>query len=222
MKAAVRLYPVDVAYLPLAPLGAQGVLERVLTQDDSGAVKTRLLTVPAGAPLGLSATAEVWRELYVLSGGLAAEELDFGPGAFLARDARSDLPALTALRDSVVIEFQEARRPGGDKREVTLDTAAAEALPWFRPDGSPEGLVHKVLSDGPGGSMSRVLRVQPFLSTGVFVHDHAEEVLMLEGSYKMAEEFHPAGTFTAKGPGVAHGPFLTHEGYVGLEVRNYA
>lgn len=45
---------------------------------------------------------------------------------------------------------------------------------------------------------------------------------MLGGSYKMGEEFHPAGTYTCKGPGVDHGPFWTTDGYSCLEVRNYA
>lgn len=222
MKASVRLYPVDVALRSLQPVGDAGVRQRVLTADASGVVVTRMLEIPAGADSTLPADSALWREIYVLEGELYGGELSFGAGAFLARDSGTELPPLMARRDSVLVEFQETRRPGGDKPEVTLDTEAAAALPWFRPAGSPDGLVHKVLSESPTGSMTRVLRVAPFIATGVFVHDHSEEVLMLQGSYKMGEEFHPAGTFTAKGPGVPHGPFSTHEGYVGLEVRNYA
>jgi hypothetical protein len=46
-------------------------------------------------------------------------------------------------------------------------------------------------------------------------------VMILEGSYKIGGEFHAAGTYTCKPPGIAHGPFSTHEGYTCLEVRNY-
>jgi hypothetical protein len=221
MKAAVRLYPVDVAMLPWSPHGALGVLERVLTRDEATGSCTRILRLPAGAAWEPGGEPAPWRELYVLSGEVAAEDRSFGAGSFMTRQGDPGLPAVRALRDTTLIEFQEAARPGGDKPVVTLDAAEAGALPWTRPDGSPPGLVHQVLSAGTSGSMTRVLRCAPFVATGVFVHDHAEEVLLLEGSYRMGDEFHATGTYTAKGPGVPHGPFLTHEGYVGLEVRNY-
>jgi hypothetical protein len=94
-------------------------------------------------------------------------------------------------------------------------------MAWERPEGSPEGVREKLLTIGPSGSATRLLEVDPGVDTGVFRHDHAEEVLLLSGSYKMGEEFHPAGTYTCKGPGVDHGPFWTTEGYTCLEVRNY-
>jgi hypothetical protein len=108
------------------------------------------------------------------------------------------------------------------KPDVTLHPADIEALPWVRPAGAVEGVAERILTIDPAtGSATRLLKVDPYVDTGIFRHDHWEEVWMLEGSYKMGPEFHPTGTYTCKGPYVDHGPFITNDGYLGLEVRDF-
>lgn len=97
-----------------------------------------------------------------------------------------------------------------------------EDLRWEAPDGALAGVVQRVLARDPvDGSITRLLRVPPYVDTGIFRHDHWEEVLIVEGSYKMGPELHPTGTYTCKGPHVDHGPFLTNDGYVCLEFRDF-
>ena len=108
------------------------------------------------------------------------------------------------------------------KPDVTLSPAAIDQLPWERPEGAVDGVVERILTRDPEtGSATRILRVDPYVDTGIFRHDHWEEVWMLSGSYKMGPEFHPTGTYTCKGPHVDHGPFITNDGYVGLEARDF-
>ena len=109
-----------------------------------------------------------------------------------------------------------------NKPTVRLYPIDITRLPWERPEGSPEGVLHKILAMDPdAGSHTRLLKVDPGADTGIFVHDYWEEVYMLEGSYKMGDEFDPTGTYTCKSPGVELGPFITDEGYLCLEIRNY-
>lgn len=108
------------------------------------------------------------------------------------------------------------------KPDVTLHPEDIEALPWVRPSGAVDGVVERILTiDLATGSATRLLKVDPYVDTGIFRHDHWEEVWMLEGSYKIGTEFHPTGTYTCKGPHVDHGPFITNDGYLGLEVRDF-
>jgi hypothetical protein len=122
----------------------------------------------------------------------------------------------------VCLEFRDYHGPPMDKPRVRLYPLDIERLVWSAPPGAPPGVREKVLAAGASGSATRLLQVEPGTDTGIVVHDHAEEVYTLEGSYKMGEEFRPAGTYTCKGPGVERGPFATGEGYLCLEVRNYA
>jgi hypothetical protein len=221
-KPAIRLYPVDVALLPRLPVpGVEGASQQRFAEAAATGALTRTLTLPAGAawPPG---RVEHWTELFVLRGALRLGPRRLDAPSYLSLAPGEQRPPLTSLTTTELLELREAPSPTMDKASVVLDAAAIAALPWERPDGAADGVAHQVLAVGAGGSMTRLLRVLPFVATGVFVHDHAEEVLLLEGSYRMADEFHATGTYTCKGPGVEHGPFLTSEGYLGLEVRNYA
>ena len=96
-------------------------------------------------------------------------------------------------------------------------------LPWQQIGAhAPVGIYQKILAEDPGnGSVTRLLRSEPHIDQGVFVHEHWEEVYILEGGAKLGREYHPAGTFTCKSPGVEHGPILTDTGFVNLEFRDY-
>jgi hypothetical protein len=96
-------------------------------------------------------------------------------------------------------------------------------MPWRQiGEEASTGLGQKVLAKDPEkGSVTRLLKAEPKVDQGVFVHEHWEEVYILEGGAKLGHEFHPAGTFTCKGPGIDHGPILTDTGFVNLEFRDY-
>jgi uncharacterized cupin superfamily protein len=96
-------------------------------------------------------------------------------------------------------------------------------LPWQQVGtGAPAGIQQKILVTDPDkGSVTRLLKAEPKVDQGIFVHEHWEEVYILEGSCKLAHEYHPAGTYTCKSPGIEHGPILTDTGFVNLEFRDY-
>jgi hypothetical protein len=218
-KSPCRLYPVDVELMPWLSCGP-GLAQRVLAHDEDDGAYTRLLRVDAGCdwtpdPLPL------WLEMFVLSGSMRSGETVFAASSYVNCGPHEGRLAMMALSDTVVIELADSPGPRMDKATVALTAGEVAALPEVRPEGSPEGVTHRILSAGSMGSVTRLLSVLPFVSTGVFDHDHGEEVLILDGSYKMGDEFHAAGTYTCKGPGVLHGPFLTATGYRGLEFRNY-
>nr|WP_246344736.1 cupin domain-containing protein [Conexibacter arvalis] len=95
--------------------------------------------------------------------------------------------------------------------------------------GRSAGFYEKVLSEGPCGSKTHLVKIEP-LGDGApnhrhaELHDHGEEMLALEGCYFSGEERerHAAGTYTNNPPGTHHGPFEFSEPYCCLEVKNYA
>lgn len=105
---------------------------------------------------------------------------------------------------------------------------------WARPPGYPEGFEQLILAsdideDAKTGSRSRLLRLSPgTFSTAPFVHDHWEEVFLVEGDLavgndsqgKNGEQFH-APTYACRPPGVFHGPFASERGCVLFEIHYY-
>lgn len=222
-KPLTRLYPIDVELMEWTrPEGApEGVREKVLARDpDTGSV-TRLLQVDPGVATGVF-THDHWEEVLLLEGSYKMGDEFHPTGTFTCKGPGIAHGPFATVEGYTCLEFRDYHPPSMDKPAVRLYPIDIEQMPWTRPDGSPEGVWEKLLTIGPSGSATRLLRVEPGIATGVFNHDHAEEVMILAGSYKMGDEFHPAGTFTCKGPDVDHGPFLTTEGYDCIEVRNYA
>jgi hypothetical protein len=221
-KTQVRLYPIDVELLPWTrPDGApEGVWEKVLSRDASDGSATRLLRVEPGIGTGVFRH-EHWEEVLLLSGSYKMGEEFHPAGTYTCKGPGVDHGPFATIEGYLGLEFRDHHPPSMDKPAVRLYPIDVDRMPWQRPAGSPEGVWEKLLTIGPSGSATRLLRVEPGIDTGVFNHDHAEEVWILSGSYKMGDEFHPAGTYTCKGPGVDHGPFLTDEGYTCLEVRNH-
>lgn len=219
-KPFVRLYPIDIERLPWTPL-VGGVHEKVLAHDAASGASTRLLRLDSGAELPAGADA-LWREAYLLDGACRVGEEFHPAGTFTCVAPGTDVGPRWTLTDATWIELRDPHDAAFAKAPIRLYPVDIERMEWMTPVGSPAGVREKQLTRGPSGSATRVLEVDPGVDTGVFNHDHAEEVLMLGGSYKMGEEFHPAGTYTCKGPGVDHGPFWTTDGYSCLEVRNYA
>ena len=106
---------------------------------------------------------------------------------------------------------------------------------WQTPPGYPAGMKQKVLTSdldevGKTGSRSRFLRIAPrAFSTVPFVHDHWEEVYLVEGDLivgndengKGGEQFF-APTYACRPHGVHHGPFTSENGCMMFEIHYYA
>ena len=110
-----------------------------------------------------------------------------------------------------------------EKGLVRLYPVDIDRLAWRQVAAeAPVGVGQKILArDARTGSVTRLIKVEPHVDQGIFVHEHWEEVYVLEGSKKIGEEFHPAGTYTCKPPGIEHGPILTAEGFLSVEFRDY-
>jgi ChrR Cupin-like domain len=105
---------------------------------------------------------------------------------------------------------------------------------WETPEGYPPGFKQKILASdldeaNKKGSRSRLLKVEPgSFSTEPFIHDHWEEVFLLEGDLIVGndaqgnggEQFH-AKTYACRPPGVYHGPFKSEKGCVMFEIHYY-
>ena len=105
---------------------------------------------------------------------------------------------------------------------------------WETPPGYPNGMKQKVLTsdldeEGKIGSRSRFLRIEPgCYSTQPFVHDHWEEVYLVEGDLIVGndengeggEQFH-APTYACRPPGAYHGPFKSERGCTMFELHYY-
>lgn len=105
---------------------------------------------------------------------------------------------------------------------------------WETPPGYPEGMQQKVLAAdldeiNKRGSRTRLLRIAPgCYSTVPFVHDHWEEVYLLEGDLIVGNDEHGEGgeqfhapTYACRPPGVHHGPFKSDGGCVMFELHYY-
>ena len=105
---------------------------------------------------------------------------------------------------------------------------------WETPEGYPSGFKQKILAsdideDGKKGSRSRLLKVEPgTYSTEPFIHDHWEEVFLLEGDLIVGNDAEGQGgekfvakTYACRPPGVYHGPFKSENGCVMFEIHYY-
>ena len=105
---------------------------------------------------------------------------------------------------------------------------------WEVPEGYPPGFKQKILASdldeaGKKGSRSRLLRLEPgAFSTEPFIHDHWEEVFLLEGDLIVGNDAEGNGgekfvakTYACRPPGVYHGPFKSDGGCVMFEIHYY-
>ncbi len=221
-KPFVRLYGMDVDAMPWTPAAdGDGLLEKVLARDPDGPALTRLVRLKPGGAVA-ERPSSLWRESYLLDGACRVGDELHPAGTYVNLAAGDPSPACFTTVGATWIELQDPHAEAFAKAPVRLYPIDVDRMPWTQPAGAADGVREKLLTSGPSGSATRVLEVDPGVDTGVFNHDHHEEVLMLSGSYKMGEEFHPTGSYTCKGPGVDHGPFWTTDGYRCFEVRNYA
>jgi len=105
---------------------------------------------------------------------------------------------------------------------------------WERPPGYPPGFYQKILASdldetGKKGSRTRLLKIEPgAFSTVPFVHDHWEEVYVVQGDLIVGNDAQGAGgepfaapTYACRPPGVHHGPFKSERGCMLFEIHYY-
>jgi len=106
---------------------------------------------------------------------------------------------------------------------------------WETPPGYPEGIKQKILAGslddaGKVGSRTRLLRFDPGVyTTEPFVHEHWEEVYVLQGDLWVGNDAQGKGgekcgpnTYACRPPGAYHGPFKSEGGCMLLEIHYYA
>ncbi len=105
---------------------------------------------------------------------------------------------------------------------------------WECPPGYPPGIEQKILAsdfdeEAKTGSRTRLLRFQPGeYTTAPFVHDHWEEVYLLQGDLIVGNdaggnggESFTGATYACRPPGAYHGPFKSVGGCLLLETHYY-
>jgi len=105
---------------------------------------------------------------------------------------------------------------------------------WETPPGYPSGIQQKILASDideakKKGSRTRLLRFQPgVFTTEPFIHDHWEEVYLVQGDLSVGNDKNGRGgesfsgpTYAVRPPGVYHGPFKSEGGCMMLEIHYY-
>jgi hypothetical protein len=105
---------------------------------------------------------------------------------------------------------------------------------WVTPEGYPNGIKQKILASDideirKTGSRTRLLRFEPgVFTTAPFVHDHWEEVYLLNGDLTVGNDAQGNGgepflspTYACRPPGVHHGPFKSEKGCMLFEIHYY-
>lgn len=105
---------------------------------------------------------------------------------------------------------------------------------WATPEGYPSGIQQKILASDldeakKTGSRTRLLRFQPgVFTTEPFIHDHWEEVYLVQGDLAVGNDKQGKGgesfsgaTYAVRPPGVYHGPFKSEGGCMMLEIHYY-
>jgi hypothetical protein len=105
---------------------------------------------------------------------------------------------------------------------------------WFVPPGYPAGIQQKTLASDLDetrkmGSRTRLLRFDPGVyTTAPFVHDHWEEVYVVQGDLVVGNDKQGKGgqqcfapTYACRPPGVHHGPFTSRGGCILHEIHYY-
>ncbi len=106
---------------------------------------------------------------------------------------------------------------------------------WETPPGYPPGITRKILASDINevvktGSRTQLLRFEPSVfTTEPFVHEHWEEVLLIQGDLAIGSNDQGRGgrsiepmSYACRPPGAAHGPFSSKYGCLLLELHYFA
>lgn len=105
---------------------------------------------------------------------------------------------------------------------------------WHTPPGYPAGIKQKILAAdldevAKMGGRTRLLKFEPgVFTTDPFVHDHWEEVYLLQGDLTVGNDAQGKGgesfsapTYACRPPGAVHGPFKSEKGCMLYEIHYY-
>ena len=105
---------------------------------------------------------------------------------------------------------------------------------WETPPGYKQGFYQKILTSdldevNKRGGRTRLMRIEAGVySEKPFVHDHWEEVYLVEGDLIVGNDAHGNGgqqffapTYACRPPGAAHGPFKSEKGCLMYEIHYY-
>lgn len=120
------------------------------------------------------------------------------------------------------------------KPHLEFQTIDMQDSGWHTPPGYPSNIQQRILAsdfDGEAkkGSRTRLLRFEPgAFTTEPFVHDHWEEVFLVNGDLTVGNdeqgnggEAFPHNTYACRPPGAAHGPFKSEGGCMLYEIHYY-
>lgn len=221
-KLWTRLYPVDIERMQWLPVdGARGVFEKRLAHDPANDSQTRYLRVEPDGVLRAAQRA-TWEETYVLDGVLRVGADDLPRGSYVCQAPDTQRSDYTSTGGCVVIQALDYN-PNMDKPNVVVHAQEIAEMPFAQTPLRNAAHQEKILARGPSGSVTRLLWVGlDGDTTTLDDHTFDEEVLILEGSVKNGEEFHPAGTYTFNAPHDTHGPFVIVEPLLCYELRNFS
>ena len=119
-------------------------------------------------------------------------------------------------------------------RGQTIGKMAVKIAIVDRVDHEPPGFYQKILASdldekAKRGSRTRLLKIEPgAFSKEPFVHDHWEEVYVVQGDLIVGNDAHGRGgeqcfapTYACRPPGVHHGPFTSKGGCILHEIHYY-
>jgi len=123
---------------------------------------------------------------------------------------------------------EEIRKPHMEFTKVDLEEG------WRNLPGYPGGIMEKILTSDIDerrkiGSRSRLMKFEPGIyTTAPFIHNHWEEVYLLEGDLIVGNDENGEGgeqffapTYACRPAGVYHGPFKSENGCVMFELHYY-
>jgi hypothetical protein len=203
-----------------------GAEEKLLNRDPDGTEKTLIVRYPPGFSAGPNPVEAEAEEFLVLDGAIEIDGISRGYHAYGFLPQGSGLGARTTATGTVLLVF----RHGRDDRNAIAGIAEPIAIetpemPWdvstYDPKLSHLRLARKVLRLGPNDSG------RTFLLTGMAhgvpaagtllaseMHDHAEEMFMLQGAMWAPEGRMGQGAYFYRPPGILHGPHVSETGFL--------
>ncbi|MFZ5704068.1 MAG: cupin domain-containing protein [Pseudomonadota bacterium] len=203
-----------------------GAEEKLLNWDPAGTEKTLLVRYRPGFWAGTNPVEAGAEEFFVLDGTIEIDGVSRGYHDYGFLPQGSGLGARTTETGAVLLVFRHAQ----DDRNALAGTAEpiairTTAMPWdvstYDPKLAHLRLARKVLRLGPNDSG------RTFLLTGMAhgvpndgemlaaeMHDHAEEMFMLQGAMWAPEGRMGPGAYFYRPPGILHGPHVSETGFL--------
>ncbi|MFY7835387.1 MAG: cupin domain-containing protein [Novosphingobium sp.] len=205
---------------------ADGAEEKVLNADPLSDEATLIVRYPPGYSAPASSPDHGAEEFFVLDGAIDIDGEKRRAHAYGFLPQGSGLGVRHTAQGAVLLVFRHAAGDpnalDGTAQTITLHTPA---MPWDVSTYDPK-LIHlrlarKVLRLGPNNSG------RTFLLTGMAhgvpaeattlpaeMHDHAEEMFMLQGAMWAPEGRMGAGAYFYRPPGILHGPHVSEYGFL--------